>query len=383
MARVVVTAFTEVYRPVRNGVVASIDALRAGAADAGIALTVVAPWFPPRGRAADAPDIVRIPSLPLPTATAYRLCVPALGPAVRAAVAASDVVHAHSPFVTGMLAMRAARRARLPLVYTYHTRLDQYAHYVPFEGASTRRAANAIARAFADRATIVVVPTRAMEVRLREIGVAGPIRVVPSAIDVARFAAGRRSDAVRARLGAGAADRLVLLVSRLGREKNVGLAIEALARIADPRVRLALVGDGPARATLEARAHALGIAARVTFAGAADPSDLPDIYASADAFAFPSLSETQGLVLAEAMAAGLPIAAVASPVTREVLGGVGRIARGDPARFSGAVSEALDAGFDRSAVHLALERFNLRTHAERMSAIYAEAVRLTSNIRSM
>jgi glycosyltransferase involved in cell wall biosynthesis len=283
------------------------------------------------------------------------------------------VVHAHSPFVTGVLAARAARRAHVPLVYTYHTRLDQYAHYVPFERGLTRRAANAAARAFADRAAIVVVPTRAMEVRLREIGVGAPIRVVPSAIDTARFAAGRRSDAVRARLGAATADRLVLLVSRLGREKNVGLAIEALARIADPRVRLALVGDGPSRSVLEARARELGVAARVAFAGASDPADLPDIYASADAFAFPSLSETQGLVLAEAMAAGLPIAAVATPVTREVLGGVGRVSRGDPERFARAVLAALDAGRDQSAEHLALERFNLRTHAERMAAIYAEA----------
>jgi glycosyltransferase involved in cell wall biosynthesis len=124
---------------------------------------------------------------------------------------------------------------------------------------------------------------------------------------------------------------------------------------------------------LEARARELGVAARVAFAGASDPADLPDIYASADAFAFPSLSETQGLVLAEAMAAGLPIAAVATPVTREVLGGVGRVSRGDPERFARAVLAALDAGRDQSAEHLALERFNLRTHAERMAAIYAEA----------
>ncbi len=384
VAHLRVTAFTEVYRPIRNGVTASIDALLAGCGGADIALTVVTPSFP--HAAADGPDIVRLPSWPLPTPTAYRLCLPVLPRRARIALAASDVIHAHSPFVTGAIALRAARAHKLPLVFTYHTRLDQYAHYAPLERNLSRRLAIALTRGFADAATIVVVPTRAIEVRLREIGVGVPIRVVPSGIDVERFASGARSDTVRARLGAGSDDRLVLLVSRLGREKNVRLAIEALARIPDGRVRLALVGDGPARRELIELARVHGVGDRVAFLGALAPAELPNVYASADAFAFPSLSETQGLVLAEAMVAGLPIAAVSTPVTREVLAGYGTLARPDSARFADAILTALSQEHDRSAAHLAFERFSVRVQAERMAAVYAEARErneLTSNIRSM
>ncbi len=366
-----VTAFTEVYRPIRNGITSSIDALRQGAPAAGIALTVVAPRFP--NAVPDGADIVRIASLPLPTATGYRLCLPFASAAVAAVLEGADVVHAHAPFVTGAIALREARRRGLPLVFSYHTRLDQYAHYVPFHRGLTRRAAVALTRAFADAATIVTVPTRAMEVRLREIGVGVPIRVVPSGIDVERFAAGRRSEAVRFALGARPGERLVLMVSRLGREKNARLVVEALAALPERDVRLVLVGDGPERHALEALAGVLGVADRVTFAGAYASADLPDVYASADVFAFTSVSETQGLVLAEAMAAGLPIAAVSTPVTREVLGDCGLTAAADPARFARALSATLAQPRNECAVHLAFARYTVRTQAERMAAIYSEA----------
>ncbi len=94
--------FTECYKPIVNGVVASIDALRDGLGARGVEVTTVAPHFP--RFVDDARDVVRIPSLPLPTATAYRLCVPYLSPDDRARVRGIDLVHAHSPFVTGWMA---------------------------------------------------------------------------------------------------------------------------------------------------------------------------------------------------------------------------------------------------------------------------------------
>ena len=100
----------------------------------------------------------------------------------------------------------------------------------------------------------------------------------------------------------------MLAVRALAQEKHLELALDALAHVRD--VRLAIVGDGPARAALEARANALGVSDRVRFTGALQPAALPDIYASSDAFVFPSATETQGLVLAEALACGLPVVAV-------------------------------------------------------------------------
>ncbi len=363
--------FTECYRPIVNGVVASIDALRDGLVAHGVEVTTIAPRFP--HFVDDEGVVVRVPSLPLPTQTAYRLCVPYLNADDRRRVHALDIVHAHSPFVTGWMAISCARRMRVPLVFTYHTRLDAYAHYAPFDRATTERAMSTLTRRYANAADSVIVPTRAMEVRLRELGVRAPIAVVPSAIDVERFAGGRRSPLVRARLGAAADDEpLALVVSRLGLEKNVELALDMLPAFAE--LRLAVVGEGPHRAALEERARRLGVARRVRFVGTLARERLPDVYASADAFVFPSISETQGLVLAEALAAGLPVVAADSDASRDVLGGGGRVAAPEPEAFAAALRDAISRGRDQSAVHLAFSRFTVEMQTRRILAIYREVL---------
>src|SRR5580658_686663 len=365
-----VALFTECYRPIHNGVVASVDALRDGLHAHGVDVVTVAPHFPHLH--GDPSDVLRIPSLPLPTATAYRLCVPYLGADERARLRGVSLVHAHSAFVTGWMGAALARRRGLPLVFTYHTRLDAYAHYAPFDAAATQRALVALTRRYANAADVVVVPTRAIERALRALGVVAPLAVVPSAIDVARYAAGRRDDAARARLGAQGGEPLVLAVARLGVEKNLELALDALARA--PELRLALVGEGPQHALLAARAEQLGVGGRVRFVGALPPDELPDLYASADAFVFPSVTDTQGLVLAEALAAGLPIVATESEVAREVLAGHGRLAPADPDALAAALRAAVASGRDQSAVHLAFSRFTVEMHAARILEVYREVL---------
>ena len=361
-----VALFTECYRPIVNGVVASIDALRAGLAECGVAVTIVAPHFPHERTGDDA--IVRLPSLPLPMSTGYRLCVPYLRRSARARIERASVVHVHSPFVTGWLGANIARRSGIPLVFTYHTRIDEYAHYAPFEPRLTRAAMTVLTRTFANRADTVIVPTAAMHARLREIGVRVPIAVVPSSIDVACFAAGRRSEAARALLGANGAARVVLAVSRLAKEKHLELAIDAIACLRD--VRLAIVGDGPHRATLEARATARGVRDRVHFTGALEPAALPDVYAGADAFVFPSPTETQGLVLAEALATGLPVVAVDVPVNREVLGGFGRLVPPGPEALAQALAAAVAEPRDAAGADFARRQYGRDRQAEAVLNVY-------------
>ncbi len=362
--------FTECYKPIVNGIVASIDALRDGLCAHGVDVTTIAPHFP--HFVDDALDVVRIPSLPLPTQTAYRLCVPYLNAVDRRRVRGIELVHAHSPFVTGWMAVSYARRHRIPLVFTYHTRLDAYAHYAPFDRATTERAMTELTRRYANAADAVVVPTLAMETRLRELGVRVPISVVPSAIDVERFAAGRRSALIRARLGVDGDAPLALVVSRLAVEKNVELAIDALAYA--PDLRLAIVGEGPHRAALEDRARRLGVAGRVRFTGTLPRERLPEVYASVDAFVFPSITDTQGLVLAEALAAGLPVVAAASDASRDVLAGAGRLVVPDPAAMAAAIAAASAEGRDQSAVHLAYSRFTVEMQTRRILELYREVL---------
>ncbi len=327
--------FTECYRPIQNGIVASIDALVHALRAEGHTATVVTPRVP-RYRDDD-PGVVRIPSLPLPS-TAYRLTVPYLPDRARA----FSVIHAQSPFVTGWLGLREARRARVPLVFTYHTQLEAYAHYVPFEAGATRGAATLLTRAYANAANAVIVPTQTMERRLRDLGVSSRIVVVPSGIDVALFSSGRRDERLRARFGIPPGEKMIVTVGRLGREKNVESALAGFARLDDARVRFVIVGDGPHRASLERSAERLGVAARTVFAGEFGRDALPDVYASADAFLFTSRSETQGLVLVEALAAGTPIVAADTAQTRDVLGSAGRIVADDPAAIAAGLRDVLD-----------------------------------------
>ena len=276
MSQLHIGFFTECYRPIVNGIVASIDALRSGLETAGVAVTTVAPRFPHFDDEGGG-DIVRIPSLPLPTATAYRLCLPYVRTVDRSRVRDLAIVHTHSPFVTGWMGANHARRRGIPLVFTYHTRIEAYAHYVPFERRTMEAAAVTLTRSYANAADVVIVPTLAMEARLRELGVRSTIAVVPSSIEVERFAAGRRSPAIRALLGADEHTPLALVVSRLAREKNLELAIDALACSSGALTRLAIVGDGPHRAALEERAREAGVADRVRFVGALPSAALPDV----------------------------------------------------------------------------------------------------------
>ncbi len=358
--------YTECFRPVRNGIVTSIESLVLAARAGGHVVRVVAPATP--GFVDPDSDVVRLPSLPLPTRTGYRLPLSG-GPPVEL-----DVLHAHSLFLTGALAVRGARRRRVPLVFTYHTRLEAYAHYVPLAPRLTRALAAALTRRFASAADVIVVPTLAMRARLRTLGVGRRIVVIPSGIDVAAFEAGRRRPGVRARLGAAGDVPLVLAVGRLGREKNLELVLRAFAALALPAARLAIVGDGTHGGALRRLAKRLGVAERTTFVPSVERAALPDLYASADVFAFASASETQGLVLAEALAAGLAVVAVDGPVTREILGGAGRLVAGRPEAFARALRETLARPPDPAAGRAVARGFEGGLSAARVLALYAELV---------
>jgi glycosyltransferase involved in cell wall biosynthesis len=360
--------FTEVYSPIINGVVASVDGLSAALRDAHDDVTIYAPHFP-RAKNGEA-GVVRLPSLPLPTSTGYRLCVPFVPHAARERLQRAQIVHVHSPFVTGHLGANIARRQSIPLVFTYHTRLDEYAHYAPFAPALARAMMMRLTREFANRADVVIAPTAAMRDRLRELGVMRSVMVVPSSIDVARFRNAVRTDVARTQLGARDGQRVVLIVARIAKEKQLELAVDALSYAHD--VRLAIVGDGPQRSELEQRARARGVLERITFTGAVEPAVMPALYAASDAFALTSVTETQGLVLAEALAAGLPVVAADTPVNREGAAGFAILVNGGPPAFAAALAEAVAAPRNPVAAEDAARRFGRPAQAAAVQKIYGE-----------
>jgi glycosyltransferase involved in cell wall biosynthesis len=291
-----------------------------------------------------------------------------------------DLVHVQTQFGAHVAGVRRARRRRVPVVESYHTDFERYVSaYLPW---LPRRLGESIARRFArrrlDEVDAVVVPSTALRAVLAGYGVARPIEVLPTGLPPSAFRPGD-GDAFRRRLGLEAERPVALHVGRLGHEKNVRFLLDAFARVRRtlPAARLVVAGEGPARRELELRASALDLAGSVRFLGYLDRGDeLADCYRAADAFLFASRTETQGLVLLEAMAQGAPVVALAEQGTRDLLSlGRGALVPADDVDDFAARAVALladrafGARLGREARETA-ELFAARHFAERLVELY-------------
>ncbi len=381
-----IAIFTEVYRPIVNGVVTSVDSLAEQLRTLGHDVFTFAPHIPKGAESAG--RVFRMPSLPLPARTQYRLTLPLVARRnKRRFLSRCDIIHSHSLFITGWMASYYARRRfRVPLVYTYHTLLDSYAHYSPLGQRITSQLTRELTRTYANAADAVIVPTKAVAGELRRQGVTAPICVVPTGVDIEVFRRFDREDgrAVRDKLGIGREMPLLLLVSRLAPEKNVPLAIEALGRLRQrlPDAQLLLVGSGPTLHQLKEQAKASGLSDAVHFVGSVEHAEIPLFYAASDVFVFPSVTETQGLVLAEAFASGVPVVALDNPQTRDVFGEhlAGEIVQDAESMANAAFELISNTERRRVAVthaKTAAAAFDARATAGRVLAIY-EAVLSTA-----
>ena len=321
-----VAIFGESYLPYLSGVTVSTETLARGLRAAGHDVLLVAPRPdvgaepPSSGAAGPSPAYAWLPSYqaPRPAPPDYRMPWPLPSHALRAARDfAPQIVHAQSPFVAGLMARRTAQRTGARLVFTHHTRFGDYRHYLgPFAGVA-EGALNAYLGGFWAGCAAIVAPgsTLAGEIRQR----LGPrrrpvVRVIPTGVDVAALQVLAPRD-LRAAHGWPAEAVIVASHGRLAVEKNVAILLQAFAVAAgrDPRLRLVLVGDGPAAEATAARAAAPDLAGRVALPGRMPRLEALAHVAGADLFAFASQTETQGLVLAEALTVGLPVVALAGP----------------------------------------------------------------------
>jgi len=375
-----VALFTNNYLPFRGGVTTSVETLRRGLEGRGHEAWVFAPRFP--GAVDTCSRIVRYPSLPAATYPEFSLAVP-WSRAVSARVRAErfDVFHAHHPFLLGPLARRLARRERRPLVFTYHTRYDKYAHYVPLPRRLVAAAAVGLSTRFSARANAVIAPSALVRDELTARGVRTPIAVVPTGVDLAHFAPGDSAAARRA-LGLATDDRVLLYVGRLDREKSVERILMAFDRVAGtvPHARLVLAGHGTEADALRRQARALPTSDRITFLGVRPHDALVECYRAADLFVFASETETQGLVLAEAAACGVPAVSVSGPGCDEVVRGgeTGILAKPDSASLAeAAIGLLLDperrARMAARARAVAEREFDVRLQIDRTLALYEDA----------
>ncbi|CCO07104.1 glycosyltransferase family 4 protein [Desulforamulus hydrothermalis] len=300
--------FTDSYLPYIGGVVRSIEIFTEELRRLGHEVNIYAPSYP---GVAKEKDIFRFPAIPTPTYKGFYLAVPFAGGLERfLSVNRPDVIHVHSPFLLGRLGAKIARKLGVPLIFTFHTLYDQYTHYVPFARELSKGITRKICVDFCNRCDLVITPTENISRHIRSMGVTSPIKCLPTGIQLSEFA---DLDKNWLRQTFALEEQTILLsVGRAGKEKNISFLLDCFAQICrrHSNVTLILVGDGPELENLKSYAQNLGLTDKVIFTGKLAREKLVKVYGGADLFVFASMTETQGIVIAEAKAAGLPVVAV-------------------------------------------------------------------------
>jgi len=316
--KIKVAMFTNNYLPFIGGVPISIYRLKTGLQKLGNKVLIFAPDYGEEKKGETA-DVYRIKSLfhyskfrDFPVANIFSGKI-----YKRLKIFNPDIIHVHHPFWMGRKGYYMAKKMDIPLVYTYHTRLELYAHYVPLPGVLFRNLiSHYMVRRFANRCDGVVVPTYSAEEYLRAVGVKTHITVLPTGIDFKKFESIDKSEAEKIRSRYVSDDKYLLItVSRLGKEKNLDFLLDTIAfakERADFDFKLVMLGEGPYRDELEKKIDDLNLRKTVFLTGVVEPDDMGYYYSAADLFVFASKSETQGMVILEAMSAGLPVLTVRS-----------------------------------------------------------------------
>lgn len=311
--------FTNTYRPIVGGVSESVQRLKSRLQAEGHRVLVVAPKM--KGQPRHEPDVVRVAAMQRFNGSDFSLPVPIPGRLYEVIEDFDpDIIHSHHPFLLGDTAARAAETYGLPLIFTHHTLYEHYTHYVPGYSPRMQRFAVALPTEYTHLCDAVIAPSESIRDLMRHRGANDSVHVVPSGVDTRRFSQGDGTR-LRAQLGIAREDYVIGHVGRLALEKNLPFLAEAVTRLLcrQPDAHFLVVGDGGARDAMQAVAIHAGVAERVHFTGKLYEQALIDAYHAMDVFAFASHSETQGMVLVEAMATGLPVVAVNASGVREVL----------------------------------------------------------------
>jgi 1,2-diacylglycerol 3-alpha-glucosyltransferase len=315
-----------VYFPRVNGVSTSIQTFRRDLASLGCESWLVTPAYPAgqSGAREDEPGVLRQPSRYLAFdpedrmmigRAAYDACLELRG--------RLDLVHIQTPFVAHRIGLKVARALGRKTLETYHTFFEEYLHhYLPLLPRGVARAfARAVSRRQCNAVDAVVAPSQQLADVLAGYGVSAPIEVIPTGLDLGDFAGGDGAK-FRAQHGIAPERPVMLLVGRVAHEKNIDFLVRVLAEVrrsvAD--VLFVIAGEGPALPSLKRSVGTAQLERHVLFVGYLDRrTALRDCYCAADVFVFASRTETQGLVLLESLALGVPVVSTAVLGTKEVL----------------------------------------------------------------
>ena len=336
-----VALVTETFPPEVNGVAMTLGRIVDGLLVRGHSVQVVRPRQANEGatRSHHALQELLCAGMPLPTYGELRFGLPSKARLLRQwTQARPHVVHVATEGPLGWSAVAAARQLAIPMTSSFHTNFHSYSKYYGI--GFIQRLVEGYLRRLHNQTSVTLVPTRALATELQGQGYSN-VRVLSRGVETGHFSPTRRSQELRRSWGLGDDDLAVLLVGRLAKEKNVALVLNAFRAIQQylPTARLVLVGDGPLRRALESECP------QAHFAGTRRGDDLARHYASADLFLFPSLTETFGNVVPEALASGLAVLSYANAAALELI---------EPGRNGLLVAPGDEAAFIRAAVDLSL-----------------------------
>ncbi|HPJ26580.1 MAG TPA: glycosyltransferase [Synergistaceae bacterium] len=384
-----VAMFSNTYLPVIAGVPISIKRLSTALLQMGHQILVFAPKYEKTSPSSEEREVFRVPCfsriskkrvIALPNIFSIRIFK-------KVREFSPQIIHLHHPLWMGSLGLWIARYLKIPVVYTYHTRLEHYSYAVPLPRAFFRNfLSHALIRRIGNKCDAVVVPTEASEYYLRMIRVKSPVFVVPTGIETEKFHEPCSEDVknrLRQELGIEKGEKVLLSVSRLNAEKNIQFMLEAVSELAKKcsvSFKVILIGDGPDRSPLVETAHALGLEDILVFTGSVSPDRIPMYYSLGDIFVFASTAETQGMVILEAMASGMPVVAIrASGIDDFVVDGVtGFKTIHHVEAWAEKVQLLLEDGalredLSRQAVSMA-DRYGVDEFGRRMERVYAHVL---------
>jgi 1,2-diacylglycerol 3-alpha-glucosyltransferase len=317
--KVNIVLVTNTFTPHVGGVARSVEAFSAEYRQRGHRVLVVAPEFP--NTPSDETDVVRIPAIQNFNASDFSVALP-LPTGLTSILQAfqPDVFHSQHPFLLGMTAVRMARSLRIPLVFTHHTLYEQYTHYVPGDSLVFKRFIIELATRYANLCDQVFAPSISIQNLLISRGVTAPVLVVPTGVRTAGFACGD-GVSMRRRLNIPEHAFVVGHMGRLAPEKNLGFLGVAVTDFLKSHLDAVflVIGAGPSAELIHKIFESAGVADRLYVAGVLQHEQLADALCAMDVFAFASKTETQGMVLTEAMAAGVPVVALDAAGVREVV----------------------------------------------------------------
>lgn len=307
-----IAMMTNNYKPFLAGVPISIERLSQGLRELGHEVTVFAPTYKQQ---MVEKDVVRYRTFT--EGPAGGIAIPNVWDAQIEKVFEReqfDLIHVHHPMLIGKTAVSLSKQYGIPLVFTYHTRYEQYLHYMkPMQ--YLKKAVPLYLKKFLTHCDHVFAPTQGMEDYLiQECGQLGDkVSVLPTGLQENSYHPDEiQRQSIRKRY-CHRGEHLFISVSRLAEEKNIGFLLKSLAeykRQAATPFKMLIVGDGPNREEYEKEVKRLQLEEEVVFAGKVANEELKNFYGAADLFLFASKTETQGIVILEAMAAGLPVIAV-------------------------------------------------------------------------